>query len=90
MEDKKEDTCIYTKFRKIEKGCMCDETCDYYINHKNSHNCALEFANKGEHTLKEIAKVMDYTSTGIMVIQNNALKKIFRKIPKEFFDEESD
>jgi hypothetical protein len=75
--------CIYTSFRKIN-DCVCDNTCEYSINCDDCHNCALEFANQGEHTLEEIAKVMDYTTTGIMIIQNNGLEKLKKKLPKGF------
>lgn len=77
------EECIYTSFRKIE-SCVCDNTCEYNIKCSECHNCALEFANRGEHTLEEIAKVMDYTTTGIMIIENNALSKLQKKLPKDF------
>lgn len=36
--------CIYTIYRKVEKGCVCDDKCEYRINSEKHHNCSLEFA----------------------------------------------
>ena len=75
--------CIFTSYRGIE-SCDCNSDCKYYINSKKCNNCVLEFSNEGRHTLEEVAEAMDYTPTGVMVIQNNSLRKLKKRLPKDF------
>ena len=79
-ENAESEKCIYTKFREVDKNCLCDNTCQYHIDSKENHNCCLEVANQGEHTLKQVAKTIGYTACAVMHIENRALKKLSKKM----------
>jgi hypothetical protein len=78
------DECIFTVYRKLNGPCVCDEACEYRIKCERCHNCALDFASEGKHTLEEVAEVMEYTPAYIMVLQAKALNKIKKRLPKDF------
>jgi hypothetical protein len=67
------------KCGSTDPNSPCDPSMDCYINHPKYFNCICvynHYINETEHTLQEVAKLMDMSHTTVKQIQEQAFSKI--------------